>query len=157
MPKNLVDLFLCRRGLDWSLVEMNKAISLAGLTAFIIAFLPFFEKDSREMIFLSMNLLWAHGIYSVYKFYSFSFKRFQTEKPIKKLSVALAVVGQLVLSGGYFGILAFQTLLYGGIVLGMAHFWTMEVDYKYVLQVRPFAYLPFLLAPVAFIYHLFFV
>jgi hypothetical protein len=31
-------------------------------------------------------------------------------------------------------------------VLGMAHFYTMEIDYKYVLQVRPYALLPFPLA-----------
>ena len=153
---NLMDLFTFRRGLDWTLVEMNKAISLAGLTGFILAFVPAFKADSREMIFVSMNLLWIHGAYSVYKFYSFSLKRFQAEKPIKQLSVALAVAGQLVLSGGYFGFLSYPTLLYGGIVLGMAHFWTMEVDYKYVLQVRPFAYLPFILAPAVIVYHFFF-
>jgi hypothetical protein len=100
------------------------------------------------MIFLSMALLWVHGAYSSWKFYNFNLQRYLADKPIKKLSVALAVAAQLVLSGGFFGFLSHSTLLYGGILLGMAHFWTMEVDYKYVLQVRPFAYLPFVLAPI---------
>ena len=163
--------------MDWSLVELNKvielvalhrrttdesvsvlilqAISLAGLTVLILSFLPWFQKPSREMLFLAMNMLWLHGIYSIFKFYSFSIQRFLADKGIKKLSVLLAVAGQLVLSGGYFGFLSYRTLLLGGIGLGMAHFWTMEVDYKYVLQVRPFAYLPFVLAPIAILYELF--
>lgn len=107
------------------------------------------------MLFLAMNMLWLHGIYSIFKFYSFSLQRYLADKGIKKLSVLLAVAGQLVLSGGYFGFLSYRALVLGGIGLGMAHFWTMEVDYKYVLQVRPFAYLPFVLAPIAIFYELF--
>lgn len=101
-----------------------------------------------------MIWLWAHGIYSMYKFYGFSLQRFIADKLIKKISVFLAIAGQLVISGGVFGYFSYSTLLIGGVTLGMAHFWTMEVDYKYVLQVRPFAYLPFVLAPLVVIIYL---
>ena len=33
-------------------------------------------------------------------------------------------------------------------VLGVSHFYTMEIDFKGVLQVRPYAYLPFPLSAV---------
>ena len=35
------------------------------------------------------------------------------------------------------------------VVGGTAHFYTMELDYKWVLQVRPYAYLPFPLCALA--------
>ncbi len=144
--QHLVNLVTLGRGLDWTLVEINKAISLSGLTVLIMAFTPGFALHARGLVWNAMLLLWTHAVYSTYKFYSFSLRRFLDEKAIKKLSIALAVCGQVVLSAGYFGYISWAALMYGGIVFGISHFWTMEVDYKYVLQVRPFAYLPFLLA-----------
>ena len=40
------------------------------------------------------------------------------------------------------------------VVFSIGHFWTMEVDFKYKLQVRPYAYLPFPLALLV-LYYLF--
>ena len=65
--QNLIDLVTLNRGLDWTLVEINKAISLSGLTTLLLGFLPHFKDQSKELIWISMNLLWTHSIYSFYK------------------------------------------------------------------------------------------
>lgn len=144
----LLDLFLIRRGWDWTFVELNKAISLSGLTLFLTAFVPALALFKRDLIWVSLLMLWPHSVYSFYKFYSFSPRRLLNDKPIKQLSVALGSAGQMTIAAGYYGYLSAQALMWGGVLLSLAHFWTMEVDYKYVLQVRPFAYLPFLLGAV---------
>lgn len=147
MAQNLADLLLARRGLDWTLVEMNKAISLSGLTCMMLSFLPYGTKeDKRTLLWLSMNSLWVHSVYSTYKFYSFDLQRFLTEKLIRRVSICLGAMGQVALSLGFWGQIPYDALIGSATVLGMSHFWTYEVDYKYVLQVRPYAYLPFPLA-----------
>ena len=143
---NLADFFSCRRGIDWTLVEANKAISLSGLTIMLISFLPELNHSRKELLFHGMSLLWIHSVYSSYKFYQFSLKKVLSDKAIKQLSIALGTLGQLSLSLGYWGYISFDSLVASSIVLGISHFWTMEVDYKYKLQVRPYAYLPFPLA-----------
>lgn len=144
---NLLDFFLLRKGVVWTLVEANKAISLAGLTIMLSSFLPIFANMKTDLLWISMNLLWIHSVYSFYKFYEFSIFVVNKEKlPTKIISVYVGIAGQIALSLGYFNIINYSTLLLSATVLGIVHFWTMEVDYKYKLQVRPFAYLPFPLA-----------
>ena len=143
---NLQDLVLARRGWDWTLVELNKAISLSGLTIMLTSFLPQFAKKSKDLLWISMNMLWAHSIYSMYKFYQFDIRKVIADKWMKRLSILLGVGGQAVLSLGYWGFIDYNTLLLSASTLSIAHFWTMEVDFKYQLQVRPYAYLPFPLA-----------
>lgn len=144
--KNLSDFLLLGRGLDWTLVEFNKLISLAGLTTMLISFIPSFKRQSRDLLWGSMMMLGVHSTYSMFKFYSFSPAKVLADKPIKKLSVALGNAGQVALSAGFFGYLSPPALAITATTFGIAHFWTMEVDYKYKLQVRPYAYLPFVLA-----------
>ena len=143
---NLYHLVSGFRGLDWSLVEINKAISLSGLTTMLISFLPGLESQKRELLWISMNMLWIHSVYSMYKWYGFNPKKIWKDKTIKQLSIALGSAGQLALSAGYWGFISEPMLVLTSAALGIGHFWTMEVDYKYVLQVRPYAYLPFPLA-----------
>ena len=143
---NLHDLVAARRGIDWSLVELNKAISLSGLTIMLTSFLPQFTKRSKDLLWISMNMLWAHSIYSMYKFYQFDIRKVFADKWMKRLSVFLGIAGQAALSLGYWGFVDYTTLLVSATTLSIAHFWTMEVDFKYQLQVRPYAYLPFPLA-----------
>jgi len=66
-----------------------------------------------------------------------------SEPKMKQLSVALGTAGQLCLVAGYTGLIDYASLIVGGVVLGVTHFYTMEIDFKGVLQVRPYAYLPF--------------
>lgn len=138
-PALLVDVVMCKRGLDWTLVELNKAVSLSACTTMLMSFLPAFGEWSAELLFQSMSLLWAHSVYSSYKFYGGSVQRLLRDKPVKQLSIALGVAGQLALSAGFWGYVSDDALVLGGSVLGLAHFYSMEIDYKGILQVRHFA------------------
>jgi hypothetical protein len=147
VPSLLTDIFLFRKGVDWSLKEINKTISLSGITGMLVSFLPNLDKEkARELTFISMNLLWAHSVYSMYKFYDFNPSKVWNDKFMKKLSVFLGSLGQLALAAGYWGKISPSALLLSATTLSIGHFYTMEIDYKYQLQVRPFAYLPFPLA-----------
>ena len=73
-------------------------------------------------------------------------RRIVKEKRIKQISIALGMAGQLALSAGYWGYISNEALVLGSTVLGISHFYTMEIDHKGVLQVRPYAYLPFIMA-----------
>ena len=99
--KNLIDYFTLARGLDWTLTETNKAISLSGLTTFMLAYLPAFKSQSRHLTWISMNMLWIHTIYSSYKFYGLSFSKMINEKPIKRFSLLFGALGQCVLVAGF--------------------------------------------------------
>ena len=150
--KNLTDLVTLNRGLDWTLVEINKALSLTGLTTLLLSFLPQFEGEQKDLLFSSIGMLWVHTVYSSYKFYSLSLQRLLKEKTIKKLSVALGVAGQAALIAGFWGYISYPALVLSGVTLGISHFYTMEIDYKGVLQVRPYAYLPFPLGGLVLYY-----
>jgi hypothetical protein len=154
VPALLIDYFTLRRGLDWTLVETNKLISLAGLTILLLSFLPLALFQGSTLLIIAHSLITIHSFYSIYKFYGFSITRFLADKPIKKLSIFLGAIAQQILWAREFGLVSDSLLIFGGVAFSLAHFWTMEVDYKYQLQVRPFAYLPFALGGLAIIYRL---
>ena len=145
IPSLLLDLVLVRKGWDWTLKELNKAISLSGMTVMLMSFLPD-TQHPRDLLWISMNMLWGHSVYSFYKFYQCDLRKVLADKWIKTLSVCLGAAGQLALAAGYWGQIDTNALVLSTTTLSIAHFWTMEVDYKYKLQVRPYAYLPFPLA-----------
>ena len=99
--KNLVDYFTLGRGLNWTLTETNKAISLSGLTTFMLAYLPVFKSQSRDLTWISMNMLWAHTAYSTYKIYGLSLSKMINEKPMKRISLLFGLAGQCILTAGY--------------------------------------------------------
>lgn len=107
---NLIDLFFLRRGLDWTLVEINKAISLSGLTILLTSFLPEFNNIHKELYDVSMYTLWIHSIYSYYKFYQLDFRKILNDKAMKQISILLGILGQFSISAGYFDQLSFFTL-----------------------------------------------
>ncbi len=112
----------------------------------LLSFLPQLQKQSRGLLGVSMIMLWTHSAYSMNKFYGCQISKVLSDKVIKKTSILLGVGGQLALSAGFWGYISFPTLVISSTTLAIGHFWTMEVDYKYKLQVRPYAYLPFLMA-----------
>lgn len=127
------------------------------------------SKETNKQVFNhGVSMCVIHSIYSFGKFYQFSLQKIITDKNIKKISIILGEIAQFTLLSSYF--INFTNYLPNIITnnntnndnndvilqlsiattpLMLAHFWTMEVDYKYQLQVRPFAYLPFLLGGVA--------
>jgi hypothetical protein len=125
--KNLVDLVTLSRGLDWTLVESNKALSLAGMTTMLLSFVPTFEKRSKGLLWVSMMMLWTHSAYSMYKFYGYKLAKLMSDKAIKRLSIGFGVAGQLALSAGYLGYISPAALVYSASALSISHFWTMEV------------------------------
>lgn len=146
-PSLLLDIFLFRRGVNWSLVEINKAISLSGITTLLFTLIPDiadkYLASKRDLFFISMNLLWVHSAYSFWKFYDANPLKVLEDKWVKRLSVWLGGAGQIVLALGYLDRLSAANVALLGTVLSIGHFYTMELDFKYKLQVRPFAYLPF--------------
>jgi hypothetical protein len=69
---------------------------------------------------------------------------------VKKFSIVTGIIGQLALMAGFWGYTSHTVgLCFGGVGLGLVHFYTMEIDFKGVLQVRPFAYLAVALPLVA--------
>ena len=145
---NLSDLITGKRGLDWSLVEANKALSLSGLTTMMVAFLPECNEMRKDLLWISMVTLWGHSTYSFYKFYNFDIRKVLSDKAMKRASVLLGSAATFSLAAGYFEQFSTAMMAVTTTILSVAHFYTMEIDYKYVLQVRPYAYLPFPLAGI---------
>ena len=52
----------------------------------------------------------------------------------------------------FYGYLSLKVCGNIAVVTGTLHFYFMEIDAKYVLHVRPFAYLPFPLCAIALVY-----
>mmetsp|Transcript_41784 Transcript_41784/g.61159 ORF Transcript_41784/g.61159 Transcript_41784/m.61159 type:complete len:206 (+) Transcript_41784:132-749(+) len=160
----LLTVFTCGKSVDHTLVELNKAISLAGMTVFGLALMPPVAptvEAKNSLLFEALVMLTLHSIYSNLKYYggknipplttfprmlpdlASSNKKIRAEG-VKKASVILGSLGQMGLWLGYFEYVSFVTVsLAVGLALGVAHFYTMEIDYKGVLQVRPWAYIAF--------------
>jgi hypothetical protein len=171
VPNNLLKVVLFENGVDGTLVEYNKAISLSGLTLLCFAFIiprTFEVKNpahyQNTLYFHAEVMLAIHSFYSVFKYYGsknipklnewkvpfwtdLKQKKSQMEG-IKKLSIILGDVSQLMLFFGYNSFFSINRnfALVVAIVVGTMHFYLMEIDYKFALQVRPFAFLPFPLA-----------
>ena len=64
----------------------------------------------------------------------------------RQFSNVTGLMAELALYAWAFSYLDIFGTCYLSLVLGIAHFYTMEIDFKYVLGVRPYAYLPFPLA-----------
>ena len=152
------------KGLHHTVLELNKIIALAGLTALLCAF--FAHADA--FVSHAQYLLLLHAALSTWKYYgdtkfpeisSFgsalaewrSTKSKDNAVAVKKASVVLAFLGQIVLAAGHWGYISLTGAAFALLVLGFgfAHFWTMEVDFKYKLGVRPAGLFPFVLAPLA--------
>ena len=160
-PSMLLDVLLARKGVDHTLVELNKAISLAGLTNVIIA-LAVSASLRSALLFYSLALLWTHSAYSTYKYYGAqhiprletwpnTLKELRSDEAkerlmgIKKVSLVFGSLGQILI-----GLTSWPA---AGVAASIAHFYSMELDFKLRLGVRPYAYLPFVLAPLAIAYY----
>ena len=164
-------------GLDKFLVEMNKAISLAGLTTLSIAFFPGISSELRsQLIISSLIQLQTHSIYSVYKYYGtlnippltawvglsqiskiLGIKTVHMKNEMsmwKQISIFTGAIAMSAIYAWVFEMTTVQVCCHLSMVFGIIHFYTMEIDYKFILQVRPYAYLPFVTAAVAIGYTL---
>ena len=70
----------------------------------------------------------------------------------RQISNVCGVVAEMAM---YAWVLAYADFYITGlvtVVLGLIHFWSMEIDHKFIMQVRPYAYLPFPLGALALAY-----
>ena len=150
IPANLFRIITLQDGLDRFLVEFNKALSLSGLSVLCFSFFPIYSRGMQNALLWSAMLqLWAHALYSAVKYYGTknipvitSFLNMGSDR-WKKLSIICGLVAQTVLSMGYLSYLKIQALALFGISMGLLHFYLMEIDHKFVLRVRPYAYVVF--------------
>ena len=156
---NLVRLFTLQEGLDKLVVEMNKAISLSGLTVLALTFFPRYKNIRKMLLFSAMIQLWLHAGYSVFRYYGSkkipvvsAFFKMRAGDSIKKLSVIFGIIAQVVLSLGYLSYIPYSRLAFFGLAFSNLHFYTMEIDHKYILRVRPYAYIVFPLSLLGALY-----
>jgi hypothetical protein len=156
----LLDVLLVRKGADHSLVQGNKVLALSGLTALGVALWPGAERvvsSPESLLRESLCVLAVHSAYSLYKYYGtgnipalsawrsadFSSSKGKLEVA-RKVSNVSGVLAQDVLIAMCAGWCATDGVRGACLLsLGVLHFYTMEIDFKAVLQVRPFAYLAF--------------
>ena len=168
----LLDVLLLRKGVGHTVNELNKIVALTGLTLAGIAFLPIHLFNSRT------NLLWNvlytqifHALYSTYKFYGdknmpevlswfsvFEDLKAKSKKQqsvgVKKVSNIVSIIAFAILIGialNYFGMRKSNVAGFVMLLFSLTHFYTMEVDFKYNLKVRPWGFLPFYLVPVTLV------
>ena len=158
------EVLMLEKGLHHTVLELNKIIALAGLTALLCAFFA----HAEDFVSHAQWLLLLHAALSTWKYYgdtkfpiitSFgsaldewrSKKSKDNAVAVKKASIVLAVFGQIILAAGHLGYMSLTGASFALLSLGFgfAHFWTMEVDFKYKLGVRPAGLFPFVLGPLA--------
>ena len=72
----------------------------------------------------------------------------------KKLSNILSVVAFSLLIGivlNYFNMRKSDIVCFLMLLVSVFHFYFMEIDFKYVLKVRPYGFVPFYIAPVSLV------
>ena len=123
----------------------------------------------QDLIVVGLIHVVAHVVYSAIKYYGSSnlpyvtkFPKMPTElmsddpkkrgKGIKKFAIIFGMFAEFSLIATWLGLLT-SVAVAGVMVIGFSviHFYTMEVDQKLELQVRPFALLTFPLALAGFV------
>lgn len=172
----LLDVLCLRKGVGHTLVELNKVAGLVGLTLLALAYAPLGglwlgTDGSAQTALLShaLGVLMLHSIYSAIVYYGEThIPRLETwpaivsellsDKPkvfligVRKVSNLTASVSMCLLLWLVFGSgapLASILAALATITLGTVHFYTMEVDFRLELCVRPFGFLPFYVAGIA--------
>ncbi|KNC72396.1 hypothetical protein SARC_15046 [Sphaeroforma arctica JP610] len=168
---DLLDVLFVRKSIDHTLVQWNKVISLAGITCLAFSFTPHFNHvcDLDELLWVSIISLQVHAMYSIYKYYGSpnipelltfpqAFTQMNAAGPKdrliakKKLSIVLGACGNMILAAYQYGLLPL-TPVKGMLVvlLGVMHFYFMEIDFKDQLQVRPWGFLGFVAPAVCLV------
>ena len=147
---NVADVVLLRRGLSHTLNELNKILSLTGLTILPLAY---FLHNPYDHLYLSLWSQVVHAIYSSWKYYGTKVAyvtempnilvELNTKRPkvfiegVKKVSILCGALS-LALLASHIYVPEWDAAAVGILVLftALVHFYTMEIDYKFVLHVR---------------------
>ena len=151
-PQMLIDIITMKNGYRNFLVENNKVLALNGLTILGLAFLNFFSHIQHDLIMYGLLQIILHSGFSAYDFYGTpkmpslemwkSFKGGQA-KHVKKFSIVAGVVAYQSLIAYYFKYLDAYNTGVLTMFFGVVHFYLMEIDFRWVLGVRPYGFLPF--------------
>lgn len=170
IAENLFQVLFFTKGAQHSFDQLNKVISLAALTNLAFAVTPGFEylvDNCGDLITTSTLLLGLHSMYSLYRYYGTnnipvlsSFKTVQQDfekkktymDGIRKVSILFGVASTLIIELWLFDYLSINAVtILSALLLGLLHFYYMEVDFKMNLNVRPFGYLAFVAPTVAIV------
>ena len=125
--------------------------------------LALFRAMSPALSATSLLLILLHSTYSGLRYYGVHDKLpFFTDmiKPDPKMDKSRRLVVSLRTIAWACGALSLLLLPFSlsaaallplALLLSLAHFWFMEVDYKLNLQIRPFAYIAFVIGGVALV------
>eukprot|EP00591_Stephanopyxis_turris_P004615 CAMPEP_0195534968 /NCGR_PEP_ID=MMETSP0794_2-20130614/43401_1 /TAXON_ID=515487 /ORGANISM="Stephanopyxis turris, Strain CCMP 815" /LENGTH=183 /DNA_ID=CAMNT_0040667977 /DNA_START=171 /DNA_END=719 /DNA_ORIENTATION=- len=150
-PSMIWTVFTLKKGLNHTMVELNKEISLSGLGTLAVAFLPPCKEYRKELLRNSIAMLSAHTVYSTWKYYGGKNIPSLSEwwatstigdlmdkktivRGVKRASLILGVISQGLLWGDFLKVSpeTKNSLICGSaIVTGTAHFYLMELDYKW--------------------------
>ena len=143
----LSQIFLLEKGLDFTLVQLNKVIALTAISLASLAFCPgISSRLCQELLVVGLVHVFAHAIYSAIKYYGSNnipyiskwpkmFTQVQSDdakvrgKGIKKVSVVFGVFGEMALIATYFNVIGTFAAA-GMLVIGLSvlHFYLMEID-----------------------------
>ena len=148
VPQSLVQLFTMQRGLNTFLIEMNKAISLSGITCLMLAFIPYIigSEVQQDMLMSAFVQIVVHVCFSIYWYYGthyippleYHFGLETKYKPnnvtkYRLISVYSAAVADLAALVWLFDVLSWSAMGFGCILFSIVHFFFMEIDHKWVL------------------------
>lgn len=146
----------------------------SGLASQIAAWLPLgidAAHLTQEALVAACWCVWLHALYSAYKYYGQQNIPYITEWPqlvaewksesaktrliaIRKLSNLMGVISSAMLSAWFVGYLSLDTqtspcTCFFLVLTSLLHFYLMEINYKWILAVRPFGFVGLLAAVTA--------
>ena len=143
----LTEIFTLSKGLDFTLVQLNKVIALTAICLVSLAFCPgVTSKERQDLLVCSITHVVAHVVYSAIKYYGSSNIPYITKffkmpvqlmssdpkkrgKGIKKFSVIIGVLAELALLTTWMNWIT-SIAIAGASIIGLSilHFYSMEVD-----------------------------
>ncbi len=167
----LMDVLLLRKGLEHTAVEANKVVSLVAIMLLGVSqsktLCEYLSDGGAPLVSHSLWLVLLHSVFSAAYFGAQrtlaadinmlsgalnTLRNGPTRKRMDLLraaSIVLGVLSSFLLLAAYGSLFLGWLFLAVAAWLAVAHFWSMEVDFKFQLQVRPAALLvfaPFVLA-----------
>merc|ERR1712194_514201 len=126
-------------------------MALNGLTTLGLAFIPLWKSEMHALLQCTLLQTVLHVGLSIWVEYGSTklpnittwLKNQGMVRNLKKVSVLLGISANTVLLGyiGHYIDWVWTGLLALG--LGLAHFYFMEIDFKWIMQVRPYGWAPF--------------
>ena len=161
----LLDVLAFRRSVEFTVKETNKVLALAGLTCIAYSVI----SVDRFMLLIAAIELIIHGLYSSYAFYGsnnippisdWSISKTRQEitsvskkerlLSTRKLSIICSVISSIILETWLLGYVDWTPLVINSFLsLSVIHFYTMEIDFRGKLHVRPFGFLAFIVPILA--------